>query len=380
MVNNLTSEKKSTIIVDGSRLLTESMARAGADIFIGYPITPANLVYAYAKKRFPMFMSAPDEITTLQWMTGFSAAGKIPVTATSFPGYALMIESINMAYMMELPMVIVLIQRLGPATGTATCGAQGDLNVINGTISGGYPLPAISISSTKDCWDMSAKAVKMAVDLRTPVVLFTSKEEMMTLTSFDKNMLGEIDPVERKYFSGDKHMPYKPGDNLVPEFLPVTNTKHQVRFTASTHDESGIIRNTTPEAINNTKRLSDKIFDNLSKYLYYEYDAQEGAETILVSYGITSSASRVAIEKLRSSGKKVSLLLMKTIYPIPNEYFNICHRYRNIVIAEENLSGILRHTMFGHRSVTGITGVNAIGRMIEPEEIINEILKNEFHQ
>ena len=115
------------VITDGSRLIIEALARAGAAAFIGYPITPANLLYSYAAARIPIMLPAPDEITTVQWMAGLSAGGKIPVTATSFPGYALMIESINMAFMMELPMVIILVQRLGPATGTATCGAQGDL-------------------------------------------------------------------------------------------------------------------------------------------------------------------------------------------------------------------------------------------------------------
>lgn len=195
-------KEENTILTDSSRLITESLVRAGADVFIGYPITPANLVYAYSERRFPTFFAAPDEITTLQWMSGFAITGHLPVTATSFPGYALMIESINMAYMMELPMVIVLIQRLGPATGTATCGAQGDLNVIHGTLSGGYPLPCIAVSSMQDCWDLPPRALQMAVDLRSPVVLLTSKEEVMTYRSIGLDRLGEVAPVRRPAYSG----------------------------------------------------------------------------------------------------------------------------------------------------------------------------------
>ena len=123
-------------LTDGSRLIIEALARAGADAFIGYPITPANLLYQYGSQRMELMLPAPDEITTMQWMSGLSITGKLPVTATSFPGFALRVESINMAYMMELPMVIILVQRLGPATGTATCGAQGDLLLLNGIISG----------------------------------------------------------------------------------------------------------------------------------------------------------------------------------------------------------------------------------------------------
>ena len=195
--------KQQVAYIDNSRLITESLVRAGAEVFIGYPITPANLLYLYSTQRFPVFMAAPDEITTMQWMSGYSASGKIPVTATSFPGYALMLESINMAYMMELPMVIVLIQRLGPATGTATAGAQGDLTLLNGTISGGMSLPVLSISTSQDAWEIPAKAVEMAVKLRTPVVLLTSKEEVMTMQSFDLSALPEIEKVNHTYYSGN---------------------------------------------------------------------------------------------------------------------------------------------------------------------------------
>ena len=140
------------VLIDGSRLVIEALAQAGADTYVGYPITPANLLYAYGMQRFPTGIAAPDEITALQWMAGFAASGRVPVTATSFPGLALMLESVNMAYMMELPMVIVQAQRLGPSTGTATCGAMGDVFLLRGAISGGYPLPTICLSSLADCW------------------------------------------------------------------------------------------------------------------------------------------------------------------------------------------------------------------------------------
>ena len=116
----MNNKAQTPVMIDGSRIIVEAMARAGVDAYIGYPITPANWLYAYAQRRIPISLSAPDEISALQWATGISSAGKLPMTATSFPGLALMLESLNMAYMMELPMVIVLAQRLGPSTGSAT--------------------------------------------------------------------------------------------------------------------------------------------------------------------------------------------------------------------------------------------------------------------
>jgi 2-oxoglutarate ferredoxin oxidoreductase subunit alpha len=368
--------KTKTAFIDGSRLITESCVRAGADVFIGYPITPANLLYQYAGRRYPKMMAAPDEITTLQWMSGFAAVGHIPVTATSFPGYALMVESINMAFMMELPMVIILVQRLGPATGTATSGAMGDLSVVNGTISGGFHLPTFAISNMKDCWDLSPVAIETAVKLRTPVVLLTSKEMIMTLCSFDLSALENIDKKQMKLYDEDEqYSPYKPDNNGVPPFLPLTQNKHQVRFTASTHDMKGILQNSSPDAINNTKRLHNKIINHLDSYAFYEIDEQTGADTIIVSYDVAAQAAREAAAELRSKGKSVSLLIAKTILPVPEAYIDIVSNYRKIVIAEENLEGQFRQILFGKAGRKGVTGVNGIAKMITPEAIITETLR-----
>lgn len=366
-------EKK--LIMDGSELIVESLARSGADVFIGYPITPANLLYSYSQQRLPSFFAAPDEISTLQWMCGFSTVGKFPVTASSFPGFALMLESVNMAYMMELPMLIILVQRLGPATGTATCGAQGDLALLNGTISGGFTLPVISVSNMYDCWELPNKAIQMAIDLRTPVVLLTSKEEIMTLASFAISRLPEIKYIERNFYSGDEtFVPYKTDDSLVPKFLPVSNTKHQVRFTASTHDRKGIIQNTSKEAIENTKRLEYKHRKNSEHHLYYDYDEQNAADTLLISYGITATASREAVKLLREQGEKISLFIPKTLLPVPKKYFEIIDRYKKVVIAEENLNGQYRKILFGEKENKNITGVNGIAEMIAPSVIMEAVL------
>jgi len=367
---------KPRALTDGSRLITEACVRAGADVFIGYPITPANLLYLYATRRYPRMLAAPDEITTLQWMCGFATTGHVPVTATSFPGYALMVESINMAFMMELPMVIILAQRLGPATGSATTGAQGDLTLLQGTLSGGYSLPTLCISSFDDCWNLSADAVKLAVKLRTPVVLLTSKEMVTTRTSYDWSELPEIEPFARELYEGTApYKPYAPREDLVSDFLPVGQNKHQVRLTASTHDQSGIIQNVLPEAIENTKRLQAKLDIHLHEYTHFELDEQDGASALVVSFGITAQASREAVRLLRAKGKEVSLLVAKTLLPVPSEYVATCDEYQRVVVAEENLDGRLRHLLYGARGRTGMTGVNGIAKMITPLEIVEEVLK-----
>lgn len=364
------------VITDGSRLIVEALARAGADAFIGYPITPANLLYSYSAARMPMMLPAPDEITTLQWMSGLAAAGKLPVTATSFPGYALMLESINMAFMMELPMVIILVQRLGPATGTATCGAQGDLLLLRGQISGGHQLPVICLSDYNDCWNLAAEAAAIAVRLRTPVVILTSKEVVMTHRSFDVSTLSEITPVSKPEYRGmGPYKPYHAGKNLVPEFLHVGNPEHQVRINASTHDESGILQHTSPESLANTVRLENKARHNAGTFCFYDYDRQEGAKELIVAFDITAAAARDAVTFIRNQGKKVSLLIPKTLFPVPQEYYKIIDGYKKVVIAEENINHQYATVLFGERLDEKIDTVGSIGKMITPAEIIKRIIE-----
>jgi len=366
--------KPKVVLTDASRLIIESLVQAGADSFIGYPITPANLLYYYASKRFPFMMPAPDEITTLQWMSGLSAAGRLPVTATSFPGFALMIESVNMAFMMELPMVIVLAQRLGPATGTATCGAQGDLSLLNGMISGGHQLPVLCISDFNDCTSLSAEAVKTAVALRTPVVLLTSKEMVMTSRSIDIN---ELEPIEtsciNEYSSEEPYIPYLAGNNLVAEFLHLGNNKHQVRITASTHDNSGILQHSTEEALANTIRLDKKSAHNLESYTHFDYYLEPKADTLVVSYGISAAAAIEACELANEEGKQVSLLISKTLLPVPPVYRDIMSKYKKIVFCEENLNAQYARILFGEFLPSHIQHIGSIGKMISPSDILNEL-------
>lgn len=365
-------EVEQMALLDGSRLIVEACVQAGAEVYVGYPITPANYIYAYSSKRFPAVLPAPDEITTVQWMAGLTAAGRLPVTATSFPGFALMVESINMAYMMELPMLIILVQRLGPSTGSATVGAQGDLFLLRGLISGGYPLPVFCIADTEDCWNLPPIALQTAVNLRSPVVLLTSKEMIMTQRSFDLGRLGEIEPIHRQLYQGqDEYYPYATQDALVPAFLPVGDSEHQVRLTASTHNEKGILLSTAKEALANTRRLEKKMSVGIPDL--YSLDEQDEATTLVVAYGITTGAAKQAVAALRTQDVPVSLLITRTLFPIPDVYHAVLDHYPRVVFAEENLQGQLAHLLFGQRLPERVQVVGDIGQMIQPEQIIQKV-------
>ncbi len=361
-------------LVDASRLMVEGLVRAGADIYVGYPITPANWIYAYATERFPRALAAPDEITTLQWMAGFSAAGFLPVTATAFPGFALMVESLGMAFMMELPMVIILAQRMGPSTGTATLGAQGDLLALRGVISGGFPLPTLSPSDFVSAYALAGLALRAAVRLRSPVVLLTSKEMVMTEKTLDLDQLPGIEPVKRPSFGGDApYRPYARTPDLVPPFLPVGNDRHQVRLTASTHDEEGILQHSSPEALANTRRLYEKLLRHLPAYTRYVYEPHPEARDVLVAWGVTAEAAREAKDLLVSRGHPVSLFIPQTLLPVPPVYGEILSRYERVFVAEENLTGQFRELLAASFPGLNLVGIHRIGGLLTPTEIAEEV-------
>jgi 2-oxoglutarate ferredoxin oxidoreductase subunit alpha len=276
--------------------------------------------------------------------------------------------------MMELPMVVVLVQRLGPATGSATCGAQGDLLLLQGMISGGYPVPVLCAGSVEDCWNLGPAAFSAAVRLRSPVVLLTSKEMVMTQVTLDASQLPAVPAVERSFYHGEApYEPYAPQPDLVPAFLPVGNSLHQVRLTASTHDRQGNLQHSSDAAMANTARLQEKLVRNLASFTFHELDEQPGARTIVVACDVTALAAREAVRSLRASGLNVSLLVPKTLFPVPPLYVEFLARYERVVIAEENLSGQLRQVLYGTAGRTGLSGVNAIGRMISPAEIVASV-------
>ncbi len=360
-------------LVDGSRLLVEGAARAGVEFYSGYPITPANRIYFSAVDRVPSVLKAPDEITALQWASGIAATGNLAMTGTSRPGLSLMVETVDMAFMMELPMMIAVAQRLGPSTGSATTGAQGDLAMVNRLISGGYNLPVLSPSNLEDCFKLAGEAMRITAELRTPVILLTSKEMIETERSFAEEDMPELEEADLEYFEGEEYLPYDAKGGLVPDFLPLGDDDHRVRMTASTHDKEGILSKANPEAMANTERLDRKINDGMDEFTFYELDEQEGAESLLVSFGITSYAAREALEELREEGQKVSLLIVKTLLPLAEEIEDIISSYDDIVIAEENLMGQYKRILYGEIEGSEISSVNAIGRMIRPSEIVEEV-------
>jgi 2-oxoglutarate ferredoxin oxidoreductase subunit alpha len=173
----------------GNQLIAEGAVEAGCRFFTGYPITPASGIYKsmieLLQARGDVALSAPDEISALAYCVGASMRGYRAMTATSGPGWALMIETMQYALMTETPLVIALVQRLGPSTGGATQGAQGDILLAEFCTSGGYTVPVLCPSTPNECFELTMRAFDWSERLRTPVILLTDKEVGMTMERVD---------------------------------------------------------------------------------------------------------------------------------------------------------------------------------------------------
>src|SRR3972149_1846457 len=200
-------------LCSGNQMVAEGALAAGCRFFAGYPITPASEIYEVMMRELPaqggLALSAPDEISSLCSCVGASLRGLKAMTATSGPGWALMIETLQYALMTETPLVVALVQRLGPSTGGATQGAQGDVWLSEFSTSGGYTVPVFAPSPAAECYALALEPFHGAERLRTPVVLHSDKEVGMTSEVVEDESLPRPTQVTRPRFARDSaHPPY----------------------------------------------------------------------------------------------------------------------------------------------------------------------------
>jgi 2-oxoglutarate ferredoxin oxidoreductase subunit alpha len=360
-------------------MVAEGALAAGCRFFAGYPITPASEIYEVMMRelvaRGGLALSAPDEMSSLCYCVGASLRGLKAMTATSGPGWALMSETVQYALMTETPVVIALVQRLGPSTGGATQGAQGDISLAEFSTSGGYTIPVFAPSNAAECYELTQHAFNWAEHLRSPVVLLSDKEVGMTTEVVEEAALARLAPVERSPV-GEK-APFAAYDierpEEVPGFAPVGGGV-KVTVTGSAHDRRGRLRKVSPEVVELLVHLQSKIEAHAAEMALVRPDLDPDASCLLVSYGITARAAREAVGVLRKEGSPVSFLQIQTLFPVPVEALNWASAgIRTVIVAEENLGGQYRAVLAPFLAGKRLLGINRIGSMISPGEIVRAI-------
>jgi len=332
------------LFIEGNEAIARGAARAGCDFFASYPITPASSILRYMLAFLPKtggkVIQAEDEIASMGFCLGASMAGRKALTSTSGPGISLYSENIGLAIMGETPLVIVDVQRQGPATGSATKGAESDIQFVRWGTSGGLPIIALSPATVAEAYELTYHAFNLAETYRTPVFLMTNKELGVTMASFDEDALDLPPLVNRKRVpvTEEEYWPHRfssPGE--VPAISDFGGP-HIARYTTSTHDQTAYL-NTNPKVIQEMiDHYAAKIDEAADDIAMVRVDLEAGADTLVVSYGVTATAAEEAVLGAREKGKKVSFLALKTIWPVPKTAIeSAMEGVKKIVVPEMNM-------------------------------------------
>jgi 2-oxoglutarate ferredoxin oxidoreductase subunit alpha len=364
--------------MDGNQAVVKAAIDAGCDFFAGYPITPATSILLEMVKelrpRGGIVIQGEDEIASMGFCIGASAAGKKVMTATSGPGFALYSENLGMALMAEIPMVIVVVQRMGPATGSATKVAQGDVLFSRWGTSGGLPLVVLGPSSVEECYTLTIRAFNLSESLRTPVIVLTDKELALTKTRVDLDALGKIRIVNRTGRDVDDPVcqPYHFDD---PEDVPLFvrfGSKDCARLSASTHDGGGYICK-DPETIGKFIDHFQKKIDTRKKELEMAiYEGSGNPDVLVIGYGITARSCSEAVNGLRKV--KVGLLNINSLWPVPEESIREAAKNASVVIVAELNVGLYKREIERILCDKKVVGLNRTDtHLITPEEIEREV-------
>jgi 2-oxoglutarate ferredoxin oxidoreductase subunit alpha len=375
--------KAATHFWSGNEACVEGAIVAGCRFFAGYPISPANEIPEELSERLPMvggtFMQMEDELASIGAVMGASWAGKKAMTATSGPGFSLMQETIGWAFMTETPCVVVDVQRVGPGTGQATRGAQGDVMQARWGTHGDYAAIALSPNSVQEMFELTIRAFNLSEKYRTPVVLLADetishvREQILIPPQDSIEIANRKKPRagETKFFGLKEVAP-----------MPSVGDGFNVAATASTHDEEGV-RFTQDASVHRrmVEALNAKIYDHADDIVVAECHNVDHCDIGLVSFGCTSRAAYEAAGRAEESGIKVGHVRLKTVWPFPdNVVARLARSARKIVVPEMNMGQVAGEVQRVAGAMKAVK-LNKIGggELITPEEIL-EVLSEEANR
>jgi 2-oxoglutarate ferredoxin oxidoreductase subunit alpha len=368
--------------IDGNTAIVRGALAAGCDFFAGYPITPATPILLDMMRQLPLAegiaIQGEDEIASLGFCIGAALTGRRAFTATSGPGISLYSENIGLAIMGEVPLVIVDVQRMGPATGGATTAAQGDLQFVRWCTSGGYPIIALCPATVADCYTLTMRAFDLAERFRCPVFLLTDKEVASTMDTVETSELTPWPVRERRTAPPDSPFApcaYSALDGNAP--MSPFGGPHLLRFTTSTHDERGYLTKDPAQVDCLNQHLIDKIEAHRDEIELVRIDAapSDGAGTgqvLLVSYGITARAMDEAVRQARGKGHAISALTLLSLWPLPEAALRrALDGAARVVVAELNDGQMRREIERLACDGAEVVGVHRLdGELITPGQIL----------
>ena len=331
--------------------------KAGLKLYLGsYPITPATDVLHELSKHKSLGVTTvqcEDEISGCASALGASFAGALAVTSTSGPGICLKSEAMNLAVIMELPLVVLDVQRGGPATGLPTKSEQTDLLQALFGRNGESPMPVIAAASPTDCFDAAYAACKMALEHMTPVILMTDAFVANGSGAFKLPNLAEYPAINPPYVPEELKgtwTPYMRAENGTRYWaVPGRQGFEHILGGLEKDDKTGAI-STNPENHDLMTRKRQAKIDAIPVPDLEVLGDKDDAELLIVGFGGTFGHLHAAMDEMRAAGKKVAQAHFKFINPLPKNTAEVLKKYPKVVVAEQNmgqLAGWLRMKVDG---------------------------------
>lgn len=359
--------------------------KAGLKLYLGsYPITPATDVLHELSKHKSLGVTTvqcEDEISGCASALGASFAGALGVTSTSGPGICLKSEAMNLAVIMELPLVVLDVQRGGPATGLPTKSEQTDLLQVLFGRNGESPMPVLAATSPADCFDAAYQACKMALEHMTPVVLLTDAYIANGSGAFKLPEITKLDAINPPYVPEElkgKWTPYMRAENGTRYWaVPGREGFTHILGGLEKDSETGAI-STNPENHDLMTRLRQQKIANIQvPDLEVEGDVKD-ADLLVVGFGSTYGHLHSAMDELRTKGYQVAQTHFKYLNPLPKNTAEVLSRYKKVVVAEQNMGQLAAYLRMKVDHFTPEQFNQVKGQPFVVEELVNafeDILK-----
>jgi 2-oxoglutarate ferredoxin oxidoreductase subunit alpha len=316
---------------------------AGLRFYAGYPITPSSDIFELLSRELPKrggyVVQFEDEIASINAAIGASWACAKSMTATSGPGFSLMLEALSLAVMTETPLVLAYVMRTGPSTGVPTRAGQYDVLQATYGFHGGLVIPVLAAATPQEAFDLTLKAFNISEELRTPVILLTDALIAHTYGKVVIKAPTEVELVERPKPSVPKeeYRPYDAGKGLVPP-MACFGEGYSVLVESLTHDERGYYITTTDVQRRLMWRLYRKVIESAPKLFDYSAVYLDDCDFTLISYGSASLSALVAAKLLRSMGYRVCCIRLRTLFPLYEEGIRkLVEGVKKVFVVENNV-------------------------------------------
>lgn len=374
---------KGCIVISGNHAAALGAIAAGCKFMAGYPITPASSILEMMSKHLPRFggtvIQSEDEIASLAACLGASFAGVKSMTATSGPGFMLMTELITLASTLELPVVIIDVQRGGPSTGLPTKQEQSDLkHAIYGT-AGEAPKIVMAPSTVEDCFHLTIRAFNLAEKYQIPVILLSDtslavRSETIKMPDLSKvEVENRLTPTEEQMKDFKRYLDTPTG--VSPMLAPGTPGGLHI-VSSLEHSEDGSPCYTGP----NHNKMNAKRFRKLETLMsdfdewVADFHTEEGAKIGVIGWGSTEGAIREARALAKAKGIKTSHFHPRIVSPLPEKRLRkFLEPLDKVMVVEENYTGQLSHFLKAKFRIETIEVLKAEGVPFTPEEILASI-------